>query len=49
MDEHVITETRLPPMGGGGAERKFSAYTVRHILTRLVAREEFEKPGDGKD
>lgn len=49
MDEHVVTETRLPAMAGGGAARKFPAYTVRHLLTRLVGRDEFESPGDGRD
>lgn len=49
MDEHVVTETRLPAMGSGGAARQFPGYTVRRILTRLVGREEFEKPGNGAD
>jgi hypothetical protein len=43
LDEHVVTETRLPAMGSGGPGRKIPGYTVRHLLTRMVAREEFEK------
>ncbi len=43
MDEHVVTETRLPAAASGGAAPKVPGYTVRHILTRLVGREEFEK------
>jgi hypothetical protein len=38
MDEFVVTQTALPAPG-----RKMDAYTVRHILTRLISREEFEK------
>lgn len=44
MDEHVVTETRLPAAAAGGAAgQKFPAYTVRHLLTRMIGREEFEK------
>ncbi|MCJ7486666.1 MAG: hypothetical protein MUQ25_10950 [Candidatus Aminicenantes bacterium] len=45
LDEFVVTETRLPAMGQGtvGQEQKMQAYTVRHLLIRLVSREEFEK------
>jgi hypothetical protein len=42
MDEHVVTETRLPA-AGQGAGQKIQAYIVRHLLTRMVGREEFEK------
>ncbi|MCX6567945.1 MAG: hypothetical protein NT147_02700 [Candidatus Aminicenantes bacterium] len=45
LDEFVVTETRLPAMGQGPAAQgqKIQAYTVRHLLTRMVSREEFEK------
>ena len=45
LDEFVGTETRLPAMGQGPAAQgqKIPAYTVRHLLIRLVSREEFEK------
>ena len=45
LDEFVITETRLPAMGQGpaGQGQKILAYTVRHLIIRLVSREEFEK------
>jgi hypothetical protein len=45
LDEFVVTETRLPSMGQGaaGPGQKIQAYTVRHLLTRMVSREEFEK------
>jgi len=43
LDEFVITETRLPAMGQAAAGQKIQAYTVRHLLTRMVSREEFEK------
>jgi hypothetical protein len=45
LDEFVPTETRLPAMGQGPAAQgqKIQAYTVRHLLIRLVSREEFEK------
>lgn len=38
MDEFVITETRLP-----GPGQKITNYTVRHLLMRMVGREEFER------
>jgi hypothetical protein len=38
MDEFVITETRFP-----GAAPKIDAYTVRHLLIRLISRAEFEQ------
>jgi hypothetical protein len=38
MDEFVVTETRLP-----GPKPKVDAYTVRHLLMRLISREEYEK------
>ena len=38
MDEFVITETRLP-----GPGQKITSYTVRHLLMRMVGREEYEK------
>ena len=45
LDEFVLTETSLPAMGQGPAAQgqKIQAYTVRHVLIRLVSREEFEK------
>jgi hypothetical protein len=38
MDEFVITQTRLP-----GPAPSVDSYTVRHLLLRLVGRQEFEK------
>jgi hypothetical protein len=38
MDEFVVTETTVP-----GPAPKIDAYTVRHLLMRMVGREEFEK------
>jgi hypothetical protein len=38
LDEFVVTETSLPSRGV-----KVPNYTVRHLLTRMVGREEFEK------
>lgn len=44
LDEFVVTETRLPAAGPAPPQgQKVLAYTVRHLLTRLVGREEFEK------
>ena len=50
LDEFVVTETKLPAMGpaaggaaGTGQGQKVQSYTVRHLLTRMVGREEFEK------
>ena len=43
MDEHVVTETRLPAGANGAPGQKFPAYTVRHLLTRMISRAEFEK------
>jgi hypothetical protein len=54
LDEFVVTETRVPAMGAtagtgqGQAQeqrqgQKIQAYTVRHLLTRMVGKEEFEK------
>jgi len=43
LDEFVVTETRLPATGASAAGQKVPSYTVRHLLTRLVSREEFEK------
>jgi len=42
LDEFVVTETRVPAMGAAGEVRTIQAYTVRHILARLISREEFE-------
>ena len=42
LDEFVVTETRLPATGAATGQ-KIPAYTVRHLLTRQVGREEFEK------
>jgi hypothetical protein len=38
MDEFVITETRMP-----GPAPKIDAYTVRHILMRMIGKEEYER------
>jgi hypothetical protein len=38
MDEFVITETRMP-----NSIPKISAYTVRHILMRIIGKEEYER------
>jgi len=47
LDEFVVTETRVPAMGpaagGAGQGQKIQAYIVRHLLTRLVGKEEFER------
>lgn len=45
MDEHVITETRLPTAAAaaGTAAQRFQGYTIRHLLTRQVGREEYER------
>ncbi|MEN6560022.1 MAG: hypothetical protein ABFD52_04525 [Acidobacteriota bacterium] len=42
MDEHVVTETRLAAAAGTAGQR-FQGYTVRHLLTRQVGREEYER------
>jgi len=38
MDEFVVTETRLP-----GPAPKIDAYTIRHLLIRLISQAEFEQ------
>jgi hypothetical protein len=38
MDEFVITETRMP-----SPTPKIDAYTVRHILMRMIGKEEYER------
>jgi hypothetical protein len=38
LDEFVVTETQMP-----GPAPKIDAYTVRHLLMRLVSREEYEE------
>jgi len=45
LNEFVVTETRLPTTGQGPAAQgqKIQSYTVRHLLTRMISREEFEK------
>ena len=44
LDEFVVTETRMPGPGGlTGQGAKIPNYTVRHLLTRLVGKEEYEK------
>jgi len=44
LDEFVVTETRMPgPDGGAGQGAKIPNYTIRHLLTRLVGKEVFEK------
>lgn len=42
LDEFVVTETQLPGTAAG-AGQKIPAYTVRHLLIRLISREEYEK------
>jgi hypothetical protein len=42
LEEFVVTETRVPGTGAAGKVRTIQAYTVRHILVRLISREEFE-------
>jgi hypothetical protein len=50
MDEFVLTETRLPARGpaaagagpGAGQGQKIQAYTVRHVLMRMISKEEYE-------
>jgi hypothetical protein len=42
LDEFVITETRVPAFGQSPGQ-KIQAYTVRHLLTRLISREEYER------
>lgn len=37
MDEFVVTESRLPAPGP-----KITAYTVRHLLMRMIGKEEYE-------
>jgi len=37
MDEFVVTETRLPATGP-----KIMAYTIRHLLMRMIDKEEYE-------
>jgi hypothetical protein len=44
LDEFIVTETRLPATGpGAGQSQKIQAYTVRHLLTRMISREEYER------
>jgi len=48
LDEFVVTETTMPAPGpGAGAGQaqgqKIQSYTVRHLLTRMVSQEEYEK------
>jgi len=38
MDESAVTETTMP-----GPLLKINAYTVRHLLMRLISKEEFEQ------
>lgn len=38
LDEFVVTQTTIP-----GSMPKTDAYTVRHLLMRLISQEEFEK------
>jgi len=42
LDEFVVTETRLPGAGQAPGP-KIQAYTVRHLVTRMVSRDEFER------
>lgn len=49
LDEFIVTETRLPGIGpaapapAAGQGQKIQAYAIRHLLTRMVSREEFER------
>lgn len=43
LDEFVVSLTRVPAMGPGGQGTNNQSYTVRHILTRMVSREEYER------
>jgi hypothetical protein len=43
LDEFVPSETRLPALGQEAAGQKIQGYTVRHLLTRMISKEEFEK------
>jgi hypothetical protein len=43
LDEFVIHETRVPAMGREAEGQKIRDYTVRHLLVRMVSREEYEK------
>jgi hypothetical protein len=43
FDEFIPSETRLPALGQEAAGQKIQGYTVRHLLTRMISREEFEK------
>jgi len=45
MDEHVVTETQMPAPAAGGAApgQRIQGYVVRHLLTCMVSREEYEK------
>jgi hypothetical protein len=43
LDEFIPSETRLPALGQEAAGQKIQEYTVRHLLTRMISREEFEK------
>ena len=43
LDEFVINETRIPPMGQGAAAQAIPRYTVRHLTVRMISREAYEK------
>jgi hypothetical protein len=43
LDEFVVSLTRVPAMGPGGQGTNNQSYTVRHILARMVSREEYER------
>jgi hypothetical protein len=43
LDEFVPGETRLPALGQEAAGQKIQIYTVRHLLTRMISKDEFEK------
>jgi hypothetical protein len=46
LDEFVVTETKMPasgPAAGQAQGQKIQSYTIRHLLTRMVSQEEYEK------
>lgn len=43
LDEFVVSLTNVPAMEPGGQATNAQNYTVRHILVRMVGREEYER------
>jgi hypothetical protein len=43
LDMFDVSETRFPAMKPGGSDGAVRDYTVRHIRTRMVSREEYER------